>query len=342
MSDAGQRSIDSLLDDTNARFERLRHPRGGLPAEAPPAARASVEGVDYIRAFWPHLVELIAADPARLGLNVRITRDGAPETLSADDLMAAFVGDEGNPLPPAERRRQGAMLSALAVMGRVLNVATASFADDLTALPRRCPLDYLVDARRFVSLRMLLPLRGDDASSVGGNAPTLVMGGTATALTLCWNLLARMPEAYHALSGQALDTATAEAVWADTRELIFRIGGGSLAAFVALASACAPNPDAMVWAGSADLGLEHRDGHFGWTVNADLAERYAELLPAIVDAQQGQYLGCAALYARAAPLPLDPQWADPVDGRREEQVFAELVRWITAVARRHYFPTLAA
>ncbi|MGE0483127.1 MAG: hypothetical protein AB7Q81_03215 [Gammaproteobacteria bacterium] len=342
MSDGQRRSLDSLLDEVNARFERLRHPRGTPPADAPAAIHASVESVAYIRAFWPCLVDLIAADPTHLGLSVAVTRDGATQTLSADDLCAAFVADPGNPLPGDERRRQGALLSAQAVMGRVLNVATAAFADDLTSLPRRCPLDYLVDARRFVSLRMLLPLRGDDISAVGGNAPTLVMGGTATALTMCWNLLGRLPDAWRELTGATLDAATAEALWSDTRELVFRIGGGSLAAFVALASACAPNPEAMQWEGMTDLGLERRGARFGWTVSEALVERYFDLLGAVVDGQQGEYLGCAALYARAAPLPLAPQWADPVDGEREEQVFAELVRWITAVARRHYFPTLAA
>ena len=339
---APTRPIQAVLDETNATLERLRHVRGELPADAPRALRSSSAGVEYIAAFWPHLVERLAADPEQLGLSIEMAHEGETRTVRAADICDAFVADPGNPAPKMEKLRQGRVLSGLALMQQVLNAATAAFADDLTAMPRRCPLDFLVDVDHYVSLRMLLKLRGESDDRVGGNAPTLVMGGTATALTMCWNLLDRMPAAYQALSGNELDAATAERIWADTRELIIRIGGGSLAAFVALASACAENPAAMLWEYRDELGLERDGDRFVWTMTPDLEARHAETIARVIEDQQGQYVGCAALYARVPALPLAPEWADGVDPAREQSAYTELVRWISAVARKHYFPALAA
>ena len=342
--DAGSatRSVQAVLDETNARFERLRHVRGGLPVDAPRALRSSSAGIEYIAAFWPHLVERIAADPDRLGLSIEMTHEGQAHTVRASDICDAFVADPGNIALEGEKIRQGRVLSGLALMQQVLNAATAAFADDLTAMPRRCPLDFLVDVDHYVSLRMLLKLRGESEDRVGGNAPTLVMGGTATALTMCWNLLDRMPAAYRSLSGEALDAATAERIWTDTRELIVRIGGGSLAAFVALASGCAENPSAMLWEHRDELGLERDGDRYVWTMSPGLQARHAETVARVIEDQQGQYVGCAALYARVPALPLAPEWADEVDASREQSAYTELVRWISAVAHKHYFPALAA
>ncbi|MEQ8662164.1 MAG: hypothetical protein RLW62_15220 [Gammaproteobacteria bacterium] len=334
------RAIDEVLEATNRRFARVRHPRaaGDDDAALTPAAQASRESVAYINAFWPHVIAALAADPERLGLCATVVRDGAAQVVRASELRAAMLADPSIVASPAEKLRRGTVLAALAVMSQNLNHATAQWAADLTALPRRCPLDYLLDARRFVSLRMLLPLRDGQADRVGGNAPTLVMGGTATALTMCWNLLAQMPRAWQALTGGALGAADAERVWADTRELVFRIGGGSLAAFVALASACSSQAGAMIWDRAGELGLERRDGRYAWTMTAALNDYYDAMLETVADAQQGHYVGCAALYARAPALPLAARWADAVDTSRDQQVLAELLRWITAVARAWYFP----
>lgn len=334
-------TVDELLDLANRRFAKLRHAAAVEDTNAP-AVRASQTSVTYIRAFWPHVIAAIAADPERLGLTTTLTRGDETFELSATAMRDAYAADVGNPGTDAEKYRRGSVLSGLALMSQVLGAATAQWAADLTALPRRCPLDFLIDARHFVSLRMLLPRREQQADRVGGNAPTLVMGGTATALTMCWNLLDRLPHAYRESTGQALDLATAEAVWSDTRELVFRIGSGSLAAFVALASACSSNAGAMIWDGASELGLGRRGDRYVWTASAALAKRYHALLAEVEADQQGHYVGCAALFARAAPLPLNPAWADAVDLDREQQVFAELLRWVTAAARRHYFPTLAA
>jgi len=333
-------TVDELLDATNRRFAKLRHSAAGDGADEP-AVRASQISVTYIRAFWPHVIAAIAADPEHLGLTTTLTRGDETFELSAAAMRDAYVADAGNPGTDAEKRRRGSVLSGLALMSQVLGAATAHWAADLTAMPRRCPLDFLIDARRFVSLRMLLPRREHQADRVGGNAPTLVMGGTATALTMCWNLLDRLPDAYQESTGQVPDRATAEAVWSDTRELVFRIGSGSLAAFVALASACSSNPGAMIWDGMSDLGLARRGDRHVWIASAALAERYRALLTEVEADQDGRYVGCAALFARAAPLALNRVWADAVDADRDQQVFAELLRWVTAAARRHYFPTFA-
>jgi len=331
-------AIDDMLEATNSRFERVRHPRGAAADPPHPAARASVESVTYINAFWPHVHAAIEADPERLGLSATVMRDGSEHVIRAADMREAMLADPRLAAAPDEKRRRGTVMSAIAVMSQNLNHATATWADDLTSLPRRCPLDYLIDTRRFVSLRMLLPLRGEQADRVGGNAPTLVMGGTATALTMCWNLLAQMPRAWRELTGTRLTTADAERLWADTRELVFRLGGGSLAAFVALASACSSQAGAMIWDRAGELGLMTRDGRHVWTMTPSLKRYYDEMLEEVAAAQHGHYVGCAALYARAPALPLAEQWADPVDATREQQVLAELVRWITAVARAYYFP----
>ena len=335
-------AIDDLIEATNSRFERVRHPRGAAADASHPAARASAESVTYINAFWPHVRAAIEADPDRLGLSATVMRDGAEHVIRAADMREAMLADPRIEAAPDEKLRRGTIMSAIAVMSQNLNHATATWAADLTSMPRRCPLDYLVDARRFVSLRMLLPLRGEHPDRVGGNAPTLVMGGTATALTMCWNLLAQMPRAWRELNGAPLTAADAERLWADTRELVFRLGGGSLAAFVALASACSSQAGAMIWDRAGELGLTLREGRHVWTMTPTLKHYYDEMLEEVAAAQQGHYVGCAALYARAPALPLAEQWADPVDTTREHQVLAELVRWITAVARAYYFPLFDA
>ncbi len=334
--------IETVLERTNQKLMRVRHPRGGEQPEPGTAAYASATSSDYVAAFWPHVSACIAADPIGLGLSASVQHGGDLMTISAESLQAAFCADESLHLPENEKAWRGGVLAGLSVMQQVLNNATATFADDLTAQPRRCPLDFLVDTRRFVSLRMLLPRRGDQQDRVGGNAPTLVMGGTATALTMCWNLLDQLPRAYREASGQALTRDRAEQIWDGTRELIFRIGSGSLAAFVALASACATDPNAMLWDGASELGLRQQEEQFVWTMSTTLRESYAELLETVLNAQDGHYVGCAALFARVAALPLDESWADPVDAGREQPAFAELLRWTTGAARRLLFAQLPA
>ncbi|MEQ9061009.1 MAG: hypothetical protein RLW61_16470, partial [Gammaproteobacteria bacterium] len=282
------RTIDELLEATNRQFERVRHPRGGSDGELHPAARASAESVAYVNAFWPHVVAAIEADPEHLGLSATVVRDRAEQTIRAAELRAAMLADPSLTAPHDEKLRRGTIMSAIALMNQNLTYATAQWAEDLTALPRRCPLDYLVDVRRFVSLRMLLPLRGEQADRVGGNAPTLVMGGTATALTMCWNLLAQMPRAWHELTGTALGVDDAERLWGDTRELVFRIGGGSLAAFVALASACSSQAGAMIWDRAGELGLCERDGRYAWTLSPAVEAYYDAMLGEVAAALQGR------------------------------------------------------
>lgn len=334
------RPVEAVLAATNATFERLRHPRDDEAAGAPPAARASSDSVAYIRAFWPHLAQLIETDPDHLGLS--FTPPDAPAgdadaRIHANDIRENFLSQAPDGGKAPEHQRLGAVLSSLAVMTQVLNQASRNWARDFSDIPPRCPLRFHLEAEDYVSLRMLLPRRGEAESRPQANAATLVVGGTTTALNLCWNLLNRAPAALREITGREATRADIERVWADTRELIFRVGAGSLSAFVAFASACSSNTSAMLWDGIDDLGLTRRDDGFEWVMNGQLEARYDALLETLVDGQQGVYLGCAALFARAPALPLATAWADTAPAGEDAIVFAELVRWIGAVARRQYF-----
>lgn len=325
--------IDELLETTNAECARMRHAREAATDE-PASVTASRESVAYIEAFWAHVAAAIAADTRHLGTTVPVMRAGEMHMISVEGMRAAMLAADAG--ANAQSRIKAAALAPLVVMSQVLDQATSAWAGELRS--GRCPLAFDVDASRYVSLRALLPHRDAPAGQVGGNAPTLVMGGTATALAMCWNLLLSLPRAFVELEGRMPDSATMETLWGHTRELVFRIGGGSLAAFVALASACSSNSAAMLWDGAGDLGLARRGERYVWMANARLAHRYSEMLAAVRAAQQGEYIGCAALYARAPALPLSPDYADAVDPGRPIIVFNEMLRWVTAVARAEYFP----
>jgi hypothetical protein len=324
--------VDLILDAVNAMFTRLRHSQTEPPV--PPPVTASHVSVDYIEAFWPHVARLIAQDPRGLGMSFEAKgqrrdldiarRDPDLRARAGNDLFALSI------------------LAPMRIMGELLNAATADWANDLRAQGMGCPLRYALDAEEFVSLRTLLPHREDDDKPVGANAPTLVMGGTTTAITLCWNLLWRLPGAYRELTGQHVDRDTMDELWSATREMIFRIGGGSLLAFVSFASACTSRVDALLWEGMTDLNLAKVDGRFVWTMNEAFFQRMLEMVNRIHLAQQGHYVGCAALYARAAPLALSGELSEISDGGRQPTIFSELVRWITTVARAEYFPVFAA
>lgn len=321
-----------ILDAVNAMFTRLRHSQSAAPL--PPPVAASHISVDYIEAFWPHVARLIAADPQGLGMSFEV--DGQHRDLDIARRDPALRARAGNDLFALS------VLAPMRVMNELLNAATAAWAKELRAPGMGCPLRYSLDAEQFVSLRTLLPHRADEDGPVGANAPTLVMGGTTTAITLCWNLLWRLPGAYRELSGRHVDRATMDELWSATRELIFRIGGGSLIAFVSFASACSSRVDALLWDGMKDLSLAQTDGRYVWTMNDALFQRMLEMVNRIHLAQQGHYLGCAALYARAAPLALAGEQSEISDGARQPTIFSELVRWITAVARAQYFPVFPA
>ena len=325
--------VDEVIEQSNALFARLKHPRQKPADGEPVCVHASFESAEYIRAFWPHLRRLIHADPRKLGLSVEQPGD----RLEIGEIQRSIL-DRGDSLGnETEVRLMTTTIAPLTMMSRILNEATDGFAEDLSSGRGRCPLSFELDPARFVSLRTLFP-RKDRQGRVGGNAPTLVMGGTATAVAMCWNLLHRMPRAYYECEQIELDRDTAEQIWAQTRELIFRIGGGSLAAFVALASACSSDAAALKWDGAKDLGLATSAGRYVWTMNSALLGRFDEILTTVRESQKGHYVGCAALFARAEPLPLSPDFADAVSDDREPTVFSELIRWITAVARAEYFP----
>ena len=330
------REVTLVLDAVNAMFARDRHAQTDAEAMTP-ALAASHASVAYIEAFWPHVARLIADDPRQLGLSLA-TPDGSRRTLvdarRVPEVVAAAAGD----------LMMLQILAPMRMMSEVLNSATAAWAQQLRT--GGCPLRYSVEADDYVSLRTLLPDQPAPGSAVGANAPTLVMGGTTTAVTLCWNLLLRLPGAYREATGKVPTRGQLERLWSMTRELIFRIGGGSLAAFVGLASACAERQSDLIWAGMHDLGLSEVESRWAWTMNEALFGRVLAMIKQIHLAQQGHYVGCAALYARAPALPLASDAvcdaANDVDGGRLPTIFGELVRWITAVAQVEYFPLFAS
>lgn len=320
--------VELIVDAINAMFTRLRHSQNESPL--PPPIAASHVSVAYIDAFWPHVARLIASDPRGLGMSFEVDgqrreladarRDPDLRARAANDLFALQI------------------LAPMRVMNELLNAATAAWAKELRAQGMGCPLRFGLDTEQFVSLRTLLPDEADPHSPIGANAPTLVMGGTTTAITLCWNLLWRLPGAYRELTGSHVDRATMAELWSATREMIFRIGGGSLIAFVSLASACTSRADALLWPGMNDLALARVDGRYVWTMNDALFRRMLETVNQLHLAQQGHYVGCAALYARAAPLALTGEHDDGGDSARQATIFSELLRWITTVARAEYLP----
>ena len=320
--------VDLIVDAVNAMFTRLRHSQSSSPIPDPVAA--SHASVAYINAFWPHVARLIASDPSGLGMSFEV--DGKPRGLADARRDPDLRASADNDLFALE------ILAPMRVMNELFNAATASWAKELRAQGMGCPLRFGLDAEQFVSLRTLLPDDDDPNSPIGANAPTLVMGGTTTAITLCWNLLWRLPGAYRELTGNHVDRATMSELWDATREMIFRIGGGSLIAFVSIASACTNRADAMLWPGMNDLALSTVEGRYVWTMNDALFQRMLATVNQIHLAQQGHYVGCAALYARAAPLVLVGEHDDDVDTTRQATIFSELLRWITAVARAKFFP----
>ena len=266
---------------------------------------------------------------------MRATRliNGHQQQLTLEDVYRKVT--EGGPPPGEDRefRRVAGILAPLIMSDAVLNSATQSFAE---SFQQRCEqsLPYDVDVTKFVSLRTLLPLRHDD-SHVGANAPSLVMGGTSTAVKMCWNLLLRAPRALFELNGVEATRADVEKVWLDTRELIFRIGSGSLAAFVSLASACSENPNAMLWQAIDDLSLTKSESQYLWCANSALVDRFNRYLEQVRDSQQGHYVGCAALYTRVKKLKLRESGLSDSD---DTTAFAEILRWISLVAEDQYFP----
>jgi hypothetical protein len=342
------RTVDAVLDEVNASFTRLKPSMQGADDDENESLAASRESSQYISTFWPQVARLIESDPAGLGMSVAVTTESGERRLGVEEIRE-FGAEEIRRSPAgrgawadeSEILLAASVLAPLTMMTELLNNATGNFAEELTSGSARCPLEFNLDPTRYVSLRALLPHHTGDSGSVGGNAATLMMGGTATALAMCWNLLHQMPRAYLALEGTDVDRQKMEHLWENTRELLFRIGRGSLSAFVAFASACSSDSTAMLWDRADGLGLEAQGGRYLWTMNSVLLEHFAQMAAQVREAQRGHYVGCAALYTRTDPLPLTPRFADAVQGGRQPTVFAELIRWVTAVARAEYFPRFA-
>lgn len=318
----------ALLKHIDTQFERRRHRRAGAGESLCPAVSASLVSSDYIHDFWPHVAQAISYDRSGLGLCVP-QPDGTD--LNAEALAAAFCEEHGNGREP---QQMAAILSSLALMQQVFSYATNNWAQTLQQGDNQA-LPFELDVDAFVSLRMLLPRKDATGSRVGGNAPTLVMGGTVTAITFCWNLLLQIPRALRECNSAEPDAETVAAVWRDTRDAVFALGGGSLTAFVALASACASNPSAMVWDQLEGLSLSRLSTGYEWLVDASLIAAINQSVAAVSADQRGQFVGCAALFTRAQSLPLGTN--DGAPDTDKANAFGELLRWITRVAEQRYF-----
>lgn len=315
--------LDELLRRATGNFVRQRH----TSQSDNPAVQASVESQKYIARFWLHLIQAIESDPAHLGLSITKTTGG--QQISYDGYYQRLIANH----PDADPQfiRVASVLACTLIMADVLNEVTENFARSLHR-ESNIQFPFELDSERFVSLRTLLPLKRASADS-SSNAPMLIMGGTDTAIKFYWNLLLRSANAFYELEGRDPSRAEIEALWLSARELIFRIGSGSLTSFVSLASACADDASAPLWANTADLSLIRNNGGYQWVVNEKFEERFNNIFHKIHENQRGHYVGCAALYTKVEGLPLST--GGPPVG--ETTAFSETIRWIDAVAQKKYF-----
>jgi hypothetical protein len=323
-------AVQNILEDTNNRYKKRLY-----QDKAPALSRETQESTKYIDAFWPHVANEITRDPDKLGLSVIVREKSGDIRVNAEDLRLNFISQHKDKNNTPEILRLAGVLSSSAVMQRVLNSATGKWVSEFQGLKPKCLLEFDIPQEKYVSLRMLLPLKTGTQNPIESNAPTLVMGGTATAISLCWNLINRIPGAYEALCGEPVSQAEAKQIWAASRELLFTFGTGSLAAFVSFVSACSENTDELIWDGTKDLTLHRVSDRFVWHMNSSMIDRYNDIHERVTNAQKNEYSGCAALYAKAATLPLNSKWANPASG--QQSVFSELLRWVGAIADKQYF-----
>ena len=299
-------------------------------------ATTEIKSISYIEDFWPYLCEVINEDPEKLGLTVKLNIDSQEILLKAEELKAAYIEDKGSVGEESSNLKLGSVLSSIALMEKSISLAGEKWAHSMKINPRPT-LPFTLRHKEFVSLRMLFPEKHKADNVPSPEAPTLVTGGTMTAIYLCWNLLIRSDSAYSLACNEKPSRQIMENVWRDTRELIFRLGSGSLTSFISLASACSSDSASMIWDGMSDVELIKTDNRYTWCANDQLVARYSQIFDNIVQFQNGEYSGCAALFSRAKALPLSEKWADKVELKKEQNVFSELLRWITAVARKQYF-----
>ncbi len=325
--------LHEVLIATNKKFKKLNHKK----TDQNPAVAASHNSVTYIESFWPYLSSEISSDPDKMGTSILHNENGKGHRVSTEELCNNFIEQNSNHPDKQHISRLASILSSAAVMQQVLTIATNNWATTFNTHESKCPLSFDLNPKEYVSLRVLLPEKTISGKAPESNAPTLVIGGTSTAVNLCWNLLYRMPAAYKEAMGEDLDNAVAKKIWSDTRELIFKLGAGSLTSFVALASACSEDANELIWEGTSDLSIEKIGGQFIWKMNGAMNKRYNIILEKIEARQNKQYVGCAALHARSDPLPLSEKWSDPPSKDNDLSIFSELLRWVTAVANKNYF-----
>jgi hypothetical protein len=330
--------LHEVLMATNKKFKNLNHKKTG--PDQNPAVTASHNSVAYIESFWPYLANEILSDLDKLGTSITHNEKGETQRISSEELRKNFIEKNTNHPDKQHISRLASILSSAAVMQQVLSAATTNWAAKFDSNEPKCPLSFALDPEQYVSLRVLLPEKSTSKTVPESNAPTLVIGGTSTAVNLCWNFLYRMPIAYKEATGETLDRKSAKRVWSDTKDFLFKLGAGSLTAFVALASACSADTNELIWEGAADLSMEKIGGKFVWKMNGEMYNRYNIILKKIETRQNAHYVGCAALHARSAPLPLSEQWSDQPSKNGDLSIFSELLRWVTAVANKQYFEYL--
>ena len=327
-------TVEKLVSATNNDLTQLR--LLGPKSENNQSNHSDEKSVLYVQDFWPHLCKVINSDPDKLGLSLKIKHGENVIVLKADDLMNGFIEENGGPGVDLTNLKLGSILSSIALMEKCISVASENWAKSMVENPKS-ELPFRLNNNEFVSLRMLFPRKKTLDHIPEAEAPTLVTGGTMTAIYLCWNLLHRSQTAYSEKFNSEPNREIMERIWKDTRELIFRLGNGSLASFISFASACSSNSKSMIWDGINDLELIEDGNRLVWCANSNLERRYLEMLETVLEAQNGSYTGCAALFSRSSSLPLPSSSTDLANEFREHNVFSELLRWITAIARKQYF-----
>ena len=178
--------VEELVNQTNRDLRHLRNHKDSSNKVDERNNSASQKSILYIQEFWPHLCNVIRSDPERLGLSLVLNDSREDIILKADDLKTAFLEDHQETDNRDAVQKLAGILSSMALMEKTISLASQNWASSF-ASDKKNMLPFNIDSDEFVSLRMLLPQKRQSDTIPRAEAPTLVTGGTMTAVYLCWN-----------------------------------------------------------------------------------------------------------------------------------------------------------